>query len=61
MATLSNVRNDYASDKPEARLAGPCIVSKVYENALGRLPIDMDQTALGNLIGEFVKNGNKMD
>ena len=42
-------------------VAGPCIVSKVYENALGRLPIDMDQTALGNLIGEFVKNGNKID
>jgi len=42
-------------------VAGPCIVSKVYENALGRLPVNVDQAALTSLIGTFMKSGNKLD
>jgi hypothetical protein len=40
---------------------GPCLVSKVYENALGRLPLDVDGTALDALIGQFVTAGNRVD
>ena len=42
-------------------VAGPCAVSKVYENALGRLPISMDNDALNQLIGQFVTAGNRVD
>jgi hypothetical protein len=42
-------------------VAGPCLVSKVYENALGRLPVGLDRAALDQLIDQFVKNGNRVD
>jgi len=42
-------------------VTGPCAVSKVYENALGRLPVDVDHAALNSLIGQFTKSGNKID
>jgi len=45
----------------ENAVTGPCAVSKVYENALGRLPVDVDQAALNSLIGQFTKSGNKID
>jgi hypothetical protein len=45
----------------ENAVTGPCAVSKVYENALGRLPVDVDQAALDSLIGQFTKSGNKID
>jgi hypothetical protein len=37
------------------------LVSKVYENALGRLPLDVDGAALDQLIGQFVTAGNRVD
>ncbi len=40
---------------------GPCLVSKLYENALGRLPLDLDGAALDQLIGQFVSAGNRVD
>ena len=40
---------------------GPCLVSKVYENALGRLPLDVDGAALDTLIGKFTSAGNRVD
>ncbi len=39
----------------------PCLVSKMYENALGRLPVNADAAALNQLIDEFVKAGNRID
>jgi hypothetical protein len=42
-------------------VVGPCFVSKVYENALGRLPVDLDGVALDKLIGQFVTGGNRVD
>jgi len=40
---------------------GPCFVSKVYENALGRLPTNLDGAELDQLIGQFVTAGNRID
>jgi len=40
---------------------GPCFVSKVYENALGRLPANVDGPDLDQLIGQFVSAGNRID
>jgi hypothetical protein len=40
---------------------GPCMVSKVYENALGRLPIDIDTAALDQLISKFNGSGHHVD
>jgi hypothetical protein len=40
---------------------GPCLVSKVYENALGRLPIDIDAAALDQLITKFNGSGHHID
>jgi len=42
-------------------VVAPCFVSKVYENALGRLPVDLDAVALDKLIGQFVSGGNRVD
>jgi hypothetical protein len=42
-------------------VTGSCLVSKVYENALGRLPVDVDGVALDQLIGKFVAAGNRVD
>ncbi len=42
-------------------VTGPCLVSKVYENALGRLPVDLDGAALDQLIGQFAAAGNRVD
>jgi hypothetical protein len=42
-------------------VTGPCLVSKVYENALGRLPVDKDGVALNQLISQFSKAGNRID
>jgi hypothetical protein len=42
-------------------VAGPCVVSKVYENALGRLPVSEDDDALNQLIGQFDTAGNRLD
>jgi hypothetical protein len=40
---------------------GPCVVSKIYENALGRLPVALDGPALDQLITKFAAAGNRMD
>jgi hypothetical protein len=42
-------------------VAGPCLASKVYENALGRLPTNADGAALDQLITQFVASGNRID
>jgi hypothetical protein len=42
-------------------VAGPCVASKVYENALGRLPTNLDVAALDQLITQFVASGNRID
>jgi len=42
-------------------VAGPCFVSKVYANALGRLAIDLDATAVANLAKQFATGGNHAD
>jgi hypothetical protein len=41
--------------------AGPCLVSKIYQNALGRLPLEVDTAVLNQLIGQFTAGGNRMD
>jgi hypothetical protein len=40
---------------------GPCLVSKMYANALGRAPIEMDGAALDRLAGSFASGGNHVD
>ncbi|MEA2697001.1 MAG: hypothetical protein QOI66_1272 [Myxococcales bacterium] len=40
---------------------GPCLVSKVYESALGRLPIAVDAAALDQLITKFNGSGHHID
>jgi hypothetical protein len=40
---------------------GPCVVSKIYENALGRLPVALDGPALDQLIAKFAAAGNRID
>jgi hypothetical protein len=40
---------------------GPCLVSKVYESALGRLPIDVDTAVLDQLITKFNTSGHHVD
>jgi len=42
-------------------VTAPCLVSKMYENALGRLPVEADSAALNGLIDQFVKAGNRID
>jgi Protein of unknown function (DUF1592)/Protein of unknown function (DUF1588)/Protein of unknown function (DUF1595)/Protein of unknown function (DUF1585) len=42
-------------------VAGPCVASKLYENALGRLPTNADGAALGQLITAFTASGNRID
>jgi hypothetical protein len=41
--------------------AGPCLVSKIYQNALGRLPLEVDTAVLNQLIAPFTAGGNRMD
>jgi hypothetical protein len=42
-------------------IAGPCFVSKVYANALGRIALDLDGAALSALADSFAKSGNHAD
>lgn len=42
-------------------VAGPCFVSKVYENALGRAALEVDGAALDALANRFKANGNRAD
>jgi Protein of unknown function (DUF1592)/Protein of unknown function (DUF1588)/Protein of unknown function (DUF1595)/Protein of unknown function (DUF1585)/Protein of unknown function (DUF1587) len=42
-------------------VAGPCVVSKVYENALGRTPGEADGLALDALARSFAANNNRVD
>jgi hypothetical protein len=39
----------------------PCLVNNVYENALGRAPVDQDGADLDLLIGQFAASGNLID
>jgi hypothetical protein len=40
---------------------GPCFVSKIYANALGRTPSNLDGAALDQLAGQFASSGNRAD
>jgi hypothetical protein len=40
---------------------GPCFVSNMYANALGRTPINLDGAALDQLAGQFASSGNRAD
>jgi hypothetical protein len=42
-------------------VAGPCLVSKVYENALGRTLLSADGAALDALAHDFAASGNRLD
>jgi hypothetical protein len=42
-------------------IAGPCFVSKVYENALGRQAIAADDGAVNDLAGQFATSQNHAD
>jgi hypothetical protein len=39
----------------------PCLVNNLYENALGRAPLDLDSADLDRLIGQFAASGNRID
>jgi hypothetical protein len=42
-------------------VAGPCVVSKIYINALGRAAIDVDGPALNALAKQFASSKNRVD
>jgi len=42
-------------------VAGPCLVSKVYENALGRTLLAADGASLDSLAKSFTGSGNRVD
>jgi hypothetical protein len=42
-------------------VAGPCVVSKIYVNALGRVAIDVDGPALNALAKQFASSKNRVD
>jgi hypothetical protein len=42
-------------------VAGPCLVSKIYVNALGRVAIDVDGPALNALAKQFSASKNRVD
>jgi hypothetical protein len=42
-------------------VAGPCLVSKVYENALGRTLLTADGATLDSLAKSFAASGNRVD
>jgi len=42
-------------------VTGPCLVSKIYQNALGRVPVSADAAALNQLIAKFVQSGHRLD
>jgi hypothetical protein len=42
-------------------VTGPCLVSHIYENALGRAPLAVDNNALNQLAGQFAAGGNRID
>ncbi|HXI58600.1 MAG TPA: DUF1592 domain-containing protein [Polyangia bacterium] len=44
-----------------AAVAGPCLVSKLYTNALGRAPGERDGTVLTKLASSFATGGNHFD
>jgi hypothetical protein len=42
-------------------VTGPCMVSNIYENALGRAPVAIDNNAINQLAGQFSGAGNRLD
>src|SRR4029453_17136077 len=42
-------------------VAGPCVVSKIYENALGRTPQEADGPTLDALAKSFAAGDNRID
>jgi hypothetical protein len=44
-----------------ASVAGPCLVSKLYTNALGRAPGERDGPVLNKLAASFAAGGNHLD
>jgi hypothetical protein len=45
----------------QSPVAGPCLVSKVYMNALGRAAAEWDGTTLDDLATQFAAGGNRVD
>jgi hypothetical protein len=44
-----------------AAVAGPCVVAKLYANAVGRTPTDVDAAALDELAASFAASGHRAD
>jgi hypothetical protein len=44
-----------------APVAGPCLVSKLYTQALGRAPVERDALVLDALATRFAAGGNRFD
>ena len=42
-------------------VTGPCMVSNIYENALGRTPVAIDNNTINQLAGQFSAAGNRLD
>ncbi len=45
----------------DAPVAGPCVVSKLYTQALGRVPVERDALVLDALATRFAESGNRFD
>jgi hypothetical protein len=45
----------------KAPVAGPCLVSKLYTQALGRAPVERDAVVLNKLAAGFAAGGNRLD
>jgi hypothetical protein len=58
--TFDNLAQLGAAVQKNARTV-PCLVSNMYENALGRLPVAQDDNELDQLISEFSASGNHID
>jgi hypothetical protein len=50
-----------ASALRQQPVAGPCVVSKIYENALGRTLGSADGAVLDALSGRFAASGHRVD
>jgi Protein of unknown function (DUF1592)/Protein of unknown function (DUF1588)/Protein of unknown function (DUF1595)/Protein of unknown function (DUF1585)/Protein of unknown function (DUF1587) len=59
--TAFNGLSQLGSALRQDAIAGPCFVSKVYANALGRIALDLDADALGTLAKQFATSGNHAD
>ena len=52
---------ELGADMQKEPVTGPCMVSNIYENALGRAPVAADNNAINQLAGQFSTAGNRID